>query len=113
MVPIIYGELTSPLRNLRGPPSKSLIYGNFKELFGRVRLHNKPKIKISQYNHKLTVYYVLQDSTMVQEKWTLEYGTTFKFRGLLGVRRPVTYAAIERQVYLETKFPTVDETLHY
>ena len=40
VVPIIYGELTSPLRNLRGPPSKSLIYGNFKELLGGVGLHN-------------------------------------------------------------------------
>ncbi len=47
---------------------------------------------------------MLQDSTIVQEKWTLEYGTTFKFRGLLGVRRPITYAGIERQAYLELRY---------
>lgn len=37
---IIHTELTSPLCDLPGPPSKSLVYGNFKELFGGVRLHS-------------------------------------------------------------------------
>ncbi|KAJ3491216.1 hypothetical protein NLJ89_g11361 [Agrocybe chaxingu] len=27
-----YDELTSPLRDLPGPPSKSFLYGNFKEI---------------------------------------------------------------------------------
>jgi hypothetical protein len=32
----IYAELTSPLRDLPGPKSPSLLYGNFKEIFESV-----------------------------------------------------------------------------
>jgi hypothetical protein len=32
----IYAELTSPLRDLPGPKSPSLIYGHFKEIFDAV-----------------------------------------------------------------------------
>jgi hypothetical protein len=36
VVSLVYGELTSPLRDLPGPPNKSIIFGNFKELFSGV-----------------------------------------------------------------------------
>jgi hypothetical protein len=35
----IYDELTSPLRHVPGPPSPSLIYGNFKQLSESVSLN--------------------------------------------------------------------------
>lgn len=34
---MIYDELTSPLHNLPGPPSKSWLFGHFKDLFSGVR----------------------------------------------------------------------------
>lgn len=33
---LIYGEWTSPLRDLPGPKSTSLIYGNFKDIWNAV-----------------------------------------------------------------------------
>jgi hypothetical protein len=36
VVKLIYGELTSPLRDLPGPKSSSLLYGNFKEIYEAV-----------------------------------------------------------------------------
>ena len=32
VIGLIYGELTSPLRDLPGPKSSSWIYGNFREV---------------------------------------------------------------------------------
>ncbi|KDR81977.1 hypothetical protein GALMADRAFT_240373 [Galerina marginata CBS 339.88] len=55
----IYGELTSPLLDLPGPPSKSLIFGNFKDV-------------------------TQGDSSEVLEKWIEEYGSTIKYKGFLG-----------------------------
>ncbi|KAF8177631.1 cytochrome P450 [Pholiota molesta] len=65
VVSLVYGELTSPLRDLPGPPNKSIIFGNFKELFSG-------------------------ESSAIQEKWTEEYGTTITYKGLLGVSRLYT-----------------------
>ncbi|KAJ3512993.1 hypothetical protein NLJ89_g3199 [Agrocybe chaxingu] len=59
----IYTEWTSPLHALSGPPNKSLIYGNVKEL---------------------------SDAEELYEKWTEKYGTTFKFKAFLGVNRLYT-----------------------
>lgn len=36
VIRLIYGELTSPLRDLPGPKSSSWIYGNFKEIWEAV-----------------------------------------------------------------------------
>ncbi|KAF8955546.1 cytochrome P450 [Flammula alnicola] len=64
-VVFVYDELTSPLRDLRGPPSKSIIYGNYKEIWD-------------------------SDMSLVQEKWLEEYGPTIKYRGILGTSRLFT-----------------------
>ena len=34
----VYGNVTSPLRHLPGPPSKGFIWGNLKEIVDAVRL---------------------------------------------------------------------------
>lgn len=36
VVKFIYGELSSPLRDLPGPKSPSLLYGNFREIYEAV-----------------------------------------------------------------------------
>ncbi|CAA7271444.1 unnamed protein product [Cyclocybe aegerita] len=59
----LYAEWTSPLHALSGPPNKSLIYGNIKEL---------------------------SDSEELYERWTKKYGATFKFKAFLGVNRLYT-----------------------
>ncbi|KAF9480873.1 hypothetical protein BDN70DRAFT_580568 [Pholiota conissans] len=58
---LLYAELTSPLRNLAGPPSENIFFGNFRELFDS------------------------QDSSVVQQKWTEKYGKTIKFKGIMGI----------------------------
>ncbi|KII91513.1 hypothetical protein PLICRDRAFT_105725 [Plicaturopsis crispa FD-325 SS-3] len=54
---LLYGNLSSPLRNLPGPPSTSWALGNSKE--------------IQQ-----------ADPSVVHEKWVEQYGQTFKYAGL-------------------------------
>ena len=38
----IYDEVTSPMRNVPGPPNSSFLYGNFKELSTSVSLKAQP-----------------------------------------------------------------------
>ena len=40
VIKLIYGEVTSPLRDLPGPKSTSWIYGNFKEIWEAVSTKN-------------------------------------------------------------------------
>jgi len=61
----VYHEVTSPLRDLPGPPSKSWIYGNFKEIWDG-------------------------EGSVVQEKWIEEYGSTIRFKGIFGRDRLYT-----------------------
>ncbi|KAF8816769.1 cytochrome P450 [Phlegmacium glaucopus] len=61
----IHDEVTSPSRDIPGPPSPSFLYGNFKEL-------------LEPYDSAL------------QEDWLNKYGTTIQFKGLLGTSRLLT-----------------------
>ncbi|KAF9480874.1 cytochrome P450 [Pholiota conissans] len=62
---LLYAELTSPLRDLPGPPSENMFFGNFRELFS-------------------------SDSSAVQQKWTEKYGKTIKYKGIMGITRLYT-----------------------
>ncbi|KAG6909595.1 hypothetical protein DXG01_016634 [Tephrocybe rancida] len=58
---LIYGELTSPLRDLPGPPSSGgWIYGNFKEIWN-------------------------EENAVPQERWVQQYGTTLRYHALFGI----------------------------
>ena len=59
--PTIWSMLTTPLRDLPGPPSASLIWGNLKLLADEEGLN-------------------------VQEQWATQYGPTIAFKSFLGVR---------------------------
>ncbi|PPQ73604.1 hypothetical protein CVT24_008062 [Panaeolus cyanescens] len=65
LVIAVYRELTSPLRLLRGPPSRSFALGNFREIWdtGNDSRH---------------------------EEWVKRYGSTMKYKGLFGVTRLYT-----------------------
>ncbi|KAG6856730.1 hypothetical protein H0H87_001330 [Tephrocybe sp. NHM501043] len=65
LLQLIYGELTSPLRDLPGPESSSWIYGNFKEIWN-------------------------EENAAPQERWVQQHGTTLKYRGLFGITRLFT-----------------------
>lgn len=56
----LLSPLTSPLRNLPGPPSPSWVYGNFIDIFKA-------------------------DNSVLHEKWLDQYGDTIKYRVLFGV----------------------------
>ncbi|KAF8061716.1 cytochrome P450 [Lyophyllum atratum] len=62
---LIYEEMTSPLRDLPGPKSASLIYGNFKQIWDA-------------------------ENSVLHEKWVQEYGSTIQYSGLFGMRRLYT-----------------------
>ncbi|KAJ7926789.1 cytochrome P450, partial [Mycena leptocephala] len=55
---VLYRDLTSPLRHVRGPKSPSLVLGNFQEMANDVRLTTK---------------------------WRNEFGPNFRFRGLFSI----------------------------
>ncbi|KAF8823953.1 hypothetical protein HHX47_DHR9000464 [Lentinula edodes] len=57
----LYREATSPLNALPGPPNSSWIYGNSKEIQDA-------------------------ETSVTQEKWVEEYGTTFAYKWFLGKR---------------------------
>ncbi|KAJ7110658.1 cytochrome P450 [Mycena epipterygia] len=61
----IYGELTSPVRNLRGPKSTHWLYGNLKEIME-------------------------DEDSGLQERWIQQYGQTMKFYGLFNKSRLIT-----------------------
>ncbi|TFK35549.1 cytochrome P450 [Crucibulum laeve] len=63
---VVYRELCSPLRDLPGPPNKSLIYGNFKEIWDS------------------------ESHAAAHEKWEETYGKTLRYRGFFGVNRVYT-----------------------
>ncbi|KAF5386913.1 hypothetical protein D9615_002005 [Tricholomella constricta] len=64
-IKLIYGEITSPLRDLPGPNSASLIYGNLGEIWEA-------------------------ENSVLHEKWVKEYGPTIQYTGLFGMRRLYT-----------------------
>lgn len=61
LVRVFILNLTSPLRHFPGPPSPSILFGNLWQIF-----HAPPGA--------------------MQMKWSEEYGDTFKYKVLLGVR---------------------------
>ncbi|KAF9009541.1 cytochrome P450 [Cyathus striatus] len=63
---MLYNEtFASPIRDLPGPPSKSFIYGNLKEIWDA-------------------------ENSVLHEKWAEEYGSTIKYKGFLGTNRLYT-----------------------
>jgi hypothetical protein len=77
----IYSELTSPLRDFPGPKSPSLLYGNFKEIYEAVR--------ITIFLLDLFIDTIVQENSVLHEKWVEEYGSTLKYKGILGVRSTI------------------------
>ncbi|KAJ7739298.1 cytochrome P450 [Mycena olivaceomarginata] len=59
VVQFLYNDLSSPLRGMAGPPSPSLLLGNFKQM---------------------------ADDALLTDKWRREFGPNFTFRGLFSVR---------------------------
>ncbi|KAF5318106.1 hypothetical protein D9619_012269 [Psilocybe cf. subviscida] len=60
-----YFNWTSPLRELPGPPSSSIIYGNMKEIWHA-------------------------ENSVLHEKWVEEYGSTITYKSILGLPRLYT-----------------------
>ena len=60
LAPLIFRSIYSPLRDLPGPPSPHWFYGHFK--------------LISK-----------EHSSVPQERWMEQYGTTLAYQGILGV----------------------------
>lgn len=75
-VPIVYRSSTSPLRNLQGPPSSSLVFGHFKAI-GKA------------------------ENSVLQEEWEQKYGSTLAYRELFSVRvlRVVMFNPIDVYVH--------------
>ncbi|KAJ7835654.1 hypothetical protein B0H14DRAFT_2590125 [Mycena olivaceomarginata] len=61
---IVYRELTSPLRYMAGPKTRSLLLGNSQEMM---------KLKSTQEDPDLT------------DRWRSEFGATFRFKGVFGI----------------------------
>ncbi|KAF7328718.1 Cytochrome P450 [Mycena venus] len=57
-LPILFRELTSPLRHMRGPKNPSLVFGNFQKM--------------------------MEDPNLT-DKWRNEFGATFLFKGVFGI----------------------------
>ncbi|KAG5639166.1 hypothetical protein H0H81_006070 [Sphagnurus paluster] len=64
-IKLLYGEYKSPLRDLPGPRSASLIYGNLGEIWEA-------------------------ENSVLHEKWVKEYGPTIQYTGFFGMRRLYT-----------------------
>lgn len=62
---VIFYEVTSPLRDLPGPPSPSFLYGNFKEIWEA-------------------------ENSVLHEQWVAKYGSTIRYKGVLGLTRLYT-----------------------
>ena len=74
----VYNELTSPIRHVPGPPNPSLIYGSFKKLTESVS--RKLTLSCSDcFNGHI------QNNSELQEDWINQYGSTVKYKALLGV----------------------------
>jgi hypothetical protein len=59
---LIVTELNSPIRQLPGPKSNSLVFGNFKQLWA-------------------------PNNIVLWESWVSEFGRTFRFNGFFGITR--------------------------
>ena len=59
----VFHPYFSPLRDLKGPKSTSLFYGNLKEIF-------------------------TAEAMELHERWREEYGPVYKYKGFFNVRRP-------------------------
>lgn len=59
----VFHPYFSPLRDLKGPKSKSFFYGNLKEIF-------------------------TAEAMELHERWREEYGPVYKYKGFFNVRRP-------------------------
>ncbi|KAG6809703.1 hypothetical protein H0H92_015069 [Tricholoma furcatifolium] len=65
LLQLIYEEVTSPLRDLPGPPSPSFIYGNMQEIWAA-------------------------ENSILHEKWIKEYGSTIQYKIVFNLRRLYT-----------------------
>lgn len=80
-----YSELTSPLRDLPGPKSSSIIYGNFKEIWKEVRTNTL------LFLFRTSIAYHLRhakENSVPQERWIKEFGPTIQYKALFGVSVP-------------------------
>ncbi|EAU81974.2 cytochrome P450 [Coprinopsis cinerea okayama7 len=67
LITFFYGEWTSPIRILPGPPSPSWFYGNLKEIWQ-------------------------SEKSAVHEKWVKEHGPTITYKALFGKPEPSRYS---------------------
>jgi hypothetical protein len=80
LIKLYYEEFSSPLRDLPGPKSSSLIYGNIKEIWEAVRHRVSMTVFLD-----LTLPFEYKENSVLHEKWVAEYGTTIQYKGLFGV----------------------------
>jgi hypothetical protein len=73
---VIYKELTSPIRDLPGPQSHSLLYGNLKEVQEDVcRIY---MCSLSTFSHA-------RQESVFHTGWVQKYGRVLQFKGLFSV----------------------------
>jgi hypothetical protein len=77
IITFFYAQWTSPFNDLPGPKSKSLLYGNFKEIWQAVSLHKAYA--------SVNLPPVIQDNSVLQEQWVEEYGPTLTYKGFFSV----------------------------
>ncbi|KIJ14924.1 hypothetical protein PAXINDRAFT_78289 [Paxillus involutus ATCC 200175] len=65
LIALLWRQCFSPLRNLRGPPSPSLLLGNLREMYN-------------------------QENTGLLYDWDATYGSTYAYKGFLGGSRLMT-----------------------
>lgn len=76
----------SPLRKLPGPPSRSWLYGNVKQIFGK-------------------------GQTVVWDEWMLTYGKTFRYSVMFNVRFLSCCFQLGLEFALSRSFRSLPQTL--
>jgi hypothetical protein len=75
---VIYEEFTLPTRDLPGPKSTNLLFGNIKDVQEDVC----PYARVN-----LPIFFLMptQQELVFRERWVQEYGTVFRLKGLFSV----------------------------
>lgn len=77
----IHDEVTSPMRDVPGPPNPSFFYGIYKEI----------SVSVSLKAHTVTIIALStrmpskKDDSKSQERWLNQYGPTIQLKGMLSV----------------------------
>lgn len=77
---VLYEEFTSPIRDLPGPTSQDLLYGNLKEIQEHVCIMSTTNLLLTLAQQEPSFY-----------KWAREYGSVLQFKGLLNVSAVVPF----------------------